>query len=166
MTSLFDIIVIIIILLGAITGYSKGFFKQLASLVGLVVGLFVACILYVSFAEKIYMSVTDSMTVAQIIAFVAIWLLVPLVFTLLASLLTNAFETLSLGWINRILGFALGAVKWALLIGILLNVLDYFDDNSSFLSETMKEESMLYYPIKSSVLKLFYIAKDFIEKIL
>ena len=41
------------------------------------------------------------MTVAQVLAFIAIWIAVPLVFTVVASLLTKAMEAVSLGWLNR-----------------------------------------------------------------
>ena len=47
---------------------------------------------------------TDSMTVAQVLAFIVIWMAVPLIFTLVASLLTRAMEAISLGWLNRWLG--------------------------------------------------------------
>ena len=44
------------------------------------------------------------MTFAQILAFVVIWVVVPLLFLLVASLLTKAMEAISLGWLNRWLG--------------------------------------------------------------
>ena len=72
-----DIIILIVFLLGAVLGMMKGFVKQLASLAGLVIGLLAAKMLYIPVAEKISGTLTDSMTFAQIIAFIAIWIAVP-----------------------------------------------------------------------------------------
>ena len=47
------------------------------------------------------------MTFAQILAFVVIWIVVPLLFLLVAALLTKAMEAVSLGWLNRWLGAGL-----------------------------------------------------------
>ena len=74
----------------------KGFIRQLASILGLVVGLLAAKALYATLAEKLCPTVTDSMTVAQVLAFIVIWIAVPMKFTLVATLLTKALEAISL----------------------------------------------------------------------
>ena len=63
-----DIIILIIIGAGAIVGFMKGFIRQLASILGLIVGLLAAKALYTTLAEKLCPTVTDSMTVAQVLA--------------------------------------------------------------------------------------------------
>ena len=75
-----DIIILIIIGAGAIVGFMKGFIRQLASILGLIVGLLAAKALYTTLAEKLCPTVTDSMTVAQVLAFIIIWIAVPLIF--------------------------------------------------------------------------------------
>ena len=62
-----DIIILIIIGAGAIVGFMKGFIRQLASILGLIVGLLAAKALYTTLAEKLCPTVTDSMTVAQVL---------------------------------------------------------------------------------------------------
>ena len=79
-----DIIILVILGAGAIVGFAKGFLRQLAGLLGLVAGLLIAKALYATVAERIFLPLTDSLTVAQGIAFVIIWLAVPLAFLLLA----------------------------------------------------------------------------------
>ena len=68
-----DIIILVVIGAGAVIGFIKGFIKQLASILGLIVGLLAAKTLYVSVAERVFSKIMDSMTFAQILAFVAIW---------------------------------------------------------------------------------------------
>ncbi|WP_307757546.1 CvpA family protein [uncultured Mediterranea sp.] len=147
MTTL-DIIILVVLGAGAIVGFSKGFLKQLASLLGLVAGLLIAKALYATVAERVFLPLTDSLTVAQGIAFVVIWLAVPLAFLLLASLLTKAMEAVSLGWVNRLLGAALGALKAALLVSLLVCVVEYIDTDNTILKKTKKQESVLYYPME------------------
>lgn len=147
MTTL-DIIILVVLGAGAIVGFSKGFLKQLASLLGLVAGLLIAKALYATVAERAFLPLTDSLTVAQGIAFVVIWLAVPLAFLLLASLLTKAMEAVSLGWVNRLLGAVLGALKAALLVSLLVCVVEYIDTDNTILKKTKKQESVLYYPME------------------
>lgn len=159
-----DIIIWVAIGVGAVMGLIKGFIKQLASILGLIVGLLAAKMLYVSVAEKVFSKITDSMTFAQILAFIAIWIIVPLLFVLVASLLTKAMEAISLGWLNRLLGAGLGALKFLLLISLLIWVMEYIDSDSTLVTKTTKQESALYYPIKSFAEMFFPAAKEVTEQ--
>ena len=106
--TMIDILIIAAFGAGTVIGFMKGFIRQLASILGLIVGLLAAKALYAGLAGRLCPAVTDSMTVAQILAFLIIWIAVPLGFTLVASLLTKALEAISLGWLNRLLGSGLG----------------------------------------------------------
>lgn len=149
--TIFDYVILAILAIAAISGASKGLVKQIAALVGLVVGLLAARALYISVAAKLSPLLTNSMNFAQIIAFVAIWVIVPMAFLVLASMFTHALEAASLGFINRLLGAVFGAALWVLILGFLAIVLDTLDTNNIILSQTIKDDSMLYYPIKDWV---------------
>lgn len=143
-----DIVILIVLGAGAIVGFTKGFLKQLAGLLGLVAGLLIAKALYATVAERFFLPLTDSLTVAQGIAFVVIWLAVPLAFLLLATLLTKAMEAVALGWVNRLLGAGLGLLKSALLVSLLICVVEYIDSDNTLLKRTKKQEPVLYYPME------------------
>lgn len=155
-----DIIILIVLGAGVIIGFMKGFIRQLASILGLIVGLLAAKALYTSLAVKLCPTVTDSMTVAQILAFVIIWIAVPLIFTLVASVLTKAMEAVSLGWLNRLLGAGLGALKYLLLVSLVVCVIQFIDTDSQLISQTKKEESLLYYPMERFAGMFFPAAKE------
>ena len=110
MTSL-DIILLVLIGTGAVLGFAKGFLRQLAGLLGLIVGLLAAKALYATVADEVFSQVTDDAGLARGLAFVAIWLLGPLLYLLVASLLTRALEAVALGWLNRLLAAAPGAAQ-------------------------------------------------------
>lgn len=148
-----DIIILIAVGVGAVRGFMKGFIRQLASILGLVVGLLAAKALYVSLAETLCPVVTDSMTVAQVLSFIMIWIAIPLIFTVVASVLTKAMEVISLGWLNRLLGAGLGALKFLLLAILLVCVIEFIDSDNRLIDETKKDASLLYYPIQQYIFK-------------
>ena len=162
--TIIDIILLVVIGAGAVIGFIKGFIKQLASILGLIVGLLAAKALYVSVAERVFSKITDSMTFAQILAFVVIWIVVPLLFLRVAALLTKAMEAVSLGWLNRWLGAGLGALKFLLLVSLLICVVEFIDSDNTMIDRTMKEESVLYYPIESFAGKFLPAAKEVKEQ--
>ena len=65
--------------------------------------------------------------------FVVIWIVVPLLFLLVAALLTKAMEAVSLGWLNRWLGAGLGALKFLLLVSLLICVVEFIDSDNSII---------------------------------
>ena len=159
-----DIIILIVIGAGAIVGFVKGFIRQLASILGLIVLLFAAKALYASLAEKRCPTVTDSMTVAQVLAFIMIWIAVPLIFVLIASLLTKAMQAISLNWLNRWLGSGLGALKFLLLTSVVIGAIEFVDSDNKLISATKKEESLLYYPMETFAGIFFPAAKNMTQQ--
>mgnify|MGYP003504501392 CR=1 FL=1 len=126
-----DWIMIAIVGLGAVVGFSKGFIRQLASVVGLVAGLLVARALYASVGEKLAMETGPSLTFARGLAFLLIWLVVPVRLSLAATLLTKAVDSIHLGFVNRWLGAGLGALKYILLISLVIALIEYIDIQSN-----------------------------------
>ena len=85
---------------------------------------------------------------SQVLAFLLIWIAVPLGFSLVASLLTKAMDATAIGWLNRWLGGGLGALKALLLVSLLIGIVEFIDGNNKLIDETKKKESALYYPMK------------------
>ncbi len=161
-----DIIILIIIGAGAIVGFMKGFIRQLASILGLIVGLLAAKALYTTLAEKLCPTVNDSMTVAQVLAFIIIWIAVPLIFLLVASLLTKAMKAVSLDWLTyRWLGCGAGkALKFLLLTSLMICLIEFMDGDNKLISATKKSESLLYYPIETFAGIFFPAAKSMTQQ--
>ena len=105
------------------------------------------------------------MTVAQVLAFLAIWVVVPLLFWAVACLLTKAMDAVCLGWVNRLLGGVLGGVVHALLASILICVLEAVDTHGDLISRNQKQQSVLYYRMKPLAGLFFPAAKTLTEQI-
>lgn len=160
-----DIIILILIGIGVIQGLMKGSMKELASVVGFVAGLLLARALFGMVAEQLAPALNTSITVAQILSFILIWVAVPIGCSLVASVLTKALEVVHLGWLNRLAGAMLGAVKMMLLVGIGIYVLEYIDPKSEMVSKTTKKASVLYTPMKELVDQCLPVVKDVTDDI-
>ena len=163
--TIIDIIILVIISIGILLGLVKGALKQLAGLLGLVVGLLAAKALYATVAEQVFSRVTDNMTVAQMLAFLAIWVIVPLLFWGIACALTKALDAVCLGWINRLLGGVLGGAVHALLVSLLVCVLEAVDTKDDLIGKGQKMESILYYRMEPLAGLFFPAAKTLTEQI-
>lgn len=155
-----DILILLLIAAGMVKGYMSGFIRQLLSIAGLIVGLFAANALYMPLAGELCPAVTESRTLAQVLAFIGIWIAVPLLFALGASILTRLLEAVSLGWLNRSLGCAFGALKMLLVVMLAIWVLGIIDTDNSLIRETKKSESLFYYRIEALAGMLLPTAKE------
>ena len=126
-----DIIILVLIGVGVIQGLMKGSLKQLAAIVGFVAGLLLARGLFGTVAAQLAPALGTSITIAQILSFILIWVAVPIGCSLIASVLTKALDVVNLGWLNRLAGAMLGAVKVMLLVGLGIYVLEYIDNFNS-----------------------------------
>ena len=160
-----DIIILALIGVGVIQGLMKGSIKQLASIVGFVAGLLLARALFGTVAEQLAPALGTSITIAQILSFILIWVAVPIGCSLVASVLTKALDVVNLGWLNRLAGALLGAVKVMLLIGLGIYVLEYIDPKNEMISKTTKKSSLLYSPMKELVDQCLPVVKDMTDDI-
>jgi membrane protein required for colicin V production len=144
----------------------KGSLKQLAVIVGLIAGLLLARALFGMLAEQLAPILGTSITVAQILSFILVWVAVPLGCSLIASVLTKALEVINLGWLNRLFGALLGAIKVMLLVGLAIYVLEYIDPKREMVSKTTKSASLLYSPMKEFADMFLPAIKDVTDKII
>jgi membrane protein required for colicin V production len=158
-----DIVILICIVIGVGVGFTKGLIGQAAAILGLILGFIVAKHLYQYVAEEYIYPVTNTPTTAQIIAFIGIWIIIPIAFSLVGTLLTKVINAASLGCFNRILGAVLGAIMYTFLIGVVIHTLDYFDTKNYWLSKSKKEASTFYYPLKDFVGTVFSVIKTVLE---
>ena len=112
-----DIFILVILAIGLISGLAKGFIRQACALVGLVAGLLVARALYAMAGEQLAAHIGTSVSVAQIISFIVIWAVVPMLLMLAGGALTRALEAIHLGGLNRLLGALAGVAINLLLLG-------------------------------------------------
>lgn len=140
-----DILLSILLVIGFVTGLVSGAVKQVISLAAFVVGFVVACLFCQPLGEMLD-KVAHMPTFCRIVAFLVLWIAVPLVARLIASLFTSVLDNLpALGFLNRLLGGILGTAKYALVLGAFV----WLFSSMGLIKETTMQESRLCKPLKS-----------------
>ena len=142
-----DIIIAVLLAIGLIGGLRDGAVKQIAGLAGLIGGLLLGRAFYLPVGEWLTNTFNLSAQSAHITAFILILVVVPLLFNLVGWLVSKLLSIICLGWVNRLLGGFIGVLKCALLVGVIITGIEFFDQHDSLVSEASKQSSVLYYPI-------------------
>lgn len=152
----FDIFFILVLIAGMWKGWSNGLLKEVLGLVGVVVGLYVAYQLYEQVGCQLAPHIGTSPSVANVLAFILIWIGVPILLSLLGTLLTKVLEWMNLDSINQLGGAIIGLVKYAILLGALCNVLSI----THLVKEEAQQSSVLFTPLRQSTSFVFQLAKS------
>ncbi len=146
-----DFIILLLIIWAIYKGWQAGFIKEIISMIGFFAGLLVAATLYSNFGEYLAPRIGAAPAVSDIIAFVMLWVIVPILLGLVANILTKALKGMKLGLPNSILGAAVSILKYLVLMSCIFNVMSF----TGMISPEKAEESLLYEPVKSSLDKAF-----------
>ncbi len=142
-----DFVILLLFIWATYKGWRQGFLKEIFSMAGFVVGLFVAAGLYSSFGGFLSPRIGASPTVANILAFLVLWIVVPILLGLAANLLTKALKGMKIGLPNSILGAVVSVVKYLILMSCVFNVMSFL----GIVGKDKAEESYLYEPVKNSL---------------
>ena len=137
-----DLIALLLLLFFGIKGGIKGIFNQLFQIAGILLGLIAGFVFYQQSAE-ILASYLDSEYI-ELISFSLLFILVFLGFMLIGRSLTKLTKELSLGPINRFLGFCFGILKAALLLYLFLTLSYVVIETTGVRNQHDFEESVAY----------------------
>jgi len=150
-----DIALLVLLILGLVRGFKRGFFVELASLVALIAGVYGAFHFSnyaVTFFEE---RVNWDENTINIVAFISTFIIIVLVIALAGKALTKIADFAMLGLFNKILGALFSGLKVAVILSVVLIVLEKMNANILFVKEEDKKASNLYKPIKSIVPTIF-----------
>lgn len=140
-----DILLLILLGVGFISGLFSGAVKQVISLVAFVAGFVIACLYYQELAD-VLTRFLNFPTFCKVLAFVLLLVIVPIVANLIASLLTSVLNWMPvIGLLNRVLGGILCMVKYALILGTFI----WFFSFTNLLKEETMQKSKLCKPLKA-----------------
>ncbi len=139
-----DIILLLPIFYGLIRGVFRGLVGELTAIVAVVAGVVCAKIFAPKAAVYLTTIVTWNSTICELIAYSAIFLIVTFALHLIGKLLSKLLKTISLGWLNRLLGAVFGAAKWAIIVSVLLNCFNMLDERFNILQPEVKKDSVAY----------------------
>ena len=133
-----------LLLWACFNGWKNGFLKEVVSTGGMVLGLIVAGLLYTWLGDD-FLAVTGSSSnmVLSIIAFLLLWIVMPIGLGLLANILTKALKGMKVGVPNSLLGLVFALVKYVVLLSCVLNVMQ----GLGILNQSRTSSSHLFKPV-------------------
>lgn len=141
---IFDLVSLIIITIGLIRGFSKGFIIEVFQLLSIIIGIFGALkyagTLTTQFQDKIALDPN----LIWVSFFVILFCLLVIIISALARLITKLIKLAFLGCLNRVLGLILGGIKAILLLCLLVIIIEQIQDVIRLIPESYFEESFLY----------------------
>ena len=136
-----DIVIGIILLIGAISGYRKGFLMELFFLLALVLGVFLGFRLMGMGVEYLAKEFNADTAVLPYISFAIIFILVLVLVTLIGKMIKGSMDQTFLGKIDAAAGAVLGIIKHAFGISVIIWLIEVFNVAPP---EAWKEDSVLY----------------------
>ena len=113
-----DIFIIAILLWAGFNGWKKGLLKELISMGGFLLGLLIAATCYSTLGEYLTVNGSQVNMLTSIVAFLILWIIVPIALGFVATMLTKTLKGMKLGTPNSILGLLVSILKYGLLLGI------------------------------------------------
>ena len=102
-----DIVIIVVMTLAAFSSLNAGFLRQAFALIGFVVGLYAALTYHEALARALLPTIGNA-TVATVVGFSLILVMVWVASALLAAIGRGALKALGLAWTDNLLGLLLG----------------------------------------------------------
>lgn len=160
----FDLIILAPIAFGLVFGLFKGFVHEVVSFLAIFVALLAAelftPVVMPILIHMFSLSEKSGKTLAYILVFIAIIVLM----FLSSKFIEKILSKIHLGWLNSLAGGALGALKFALIISVLMNVFDAVDSRFHISNQQKKESSIGYYPILKLAPTLWEESKKMYEQ--
>lgn len=143
-----DVILGMILIISFLFGLSKGFIKSVLSLFGIVTAVYFG--IKFSGRPESYLSERFNLStdLAQIFAFLMIFVLVMIVFSIAGKILTKAAGIMMMGSINKLIGGIFSMLKYAFVVSVVfmfVNASEFY----SILTKENRDNSILYKPIVS-----------------
>lgn len=146
--SALDIIILVCLIPAIYQGITKGFVNQVVSIVAVLLGSWMAFHSSNAACIALAPSLPDvSPVVMHVVAFLIFLALYALVFSLIGKLVEKLLKMVTLGWLNRLLGFVLSIATGLFVISLLLVLFTSLNNTFELVSQETLAESMLYQPL-------------------
>ncbi len=142
-----DIILCIPLVWGLYKGFTKGLIIEAASLVAFGCGVWGGIHFSDFVAARIGTTFHWNSPYLPIISFAVTFLAIIILVYFIAKLIQKMVDGMALSTINKICGAAFGALKFAMVMSVLIFVMDAVEKSYPLISIKTKEQSLLYKPI-------------------
>lgn len=158
--STIDIIFLTILGFFATLGVWKGFFREILGLLGVVSGIFLAIIGFGPLSKLMHHLIPGVPSLIWVfLSFLLIFIGIYFLSRFLALLLSRFSKFILLGWLNRLLGGVVGAVKGAIFVSIFLLLIGFLPVQDAL--KSIRKDSLLYQPLQRFVPVAYNLLSEF-----
>ena len=162
--SVIDIIVIALVGFGAVRGFFKGLFVELASLVALVAGVYGAIHFSFYTADILKNKLGIESDHLPLIAFTLTFIIVLFSIILAGKALTKIASFAALGLLNKLLGALFGAIKFCAIACVLLVIFQFINSIIPMIDQEEINKSKIYQPAQEILPKVYPNFKEDLNK--
>ncbi len=150
-----DFVIIIILIISAVRGGSKGFIVEISSLAALIFGVWGA--MKFSGATEVFLvnRLNLDWEYINIVAFAITLVIIIILINYLAKIIEKILKAAALSPINRILGIVFSVAKSAFFLGVIIILIDKIEEKIDAVPSKDIKASMLYTPMKNVALSTF-----------
>ena len=142
--NMFDIVILILVVYGLISGFIKGFIVEVSGIIALGVGITGAFKFSEILGNYLIIYIDWEPKIIQIVSFILIFIGIVYIISLLAKMLTKALKLILLGGINRLLGALFGILKWMHILCALTLVFKEVNQILTLMEDSVLETSFSY----------------------
>lgn len=146
-----DIILIIPIAYGIFRGYRAGLVKEVSSIVGVILAIYCSRYFSMPLSDMLVDKFDLSQSLANPIAYSLVFIAVMILVSLLSKMISTIVKAIMLGFVNRVLGAIFGAVKYLLILSVILNFVSLARGYIPAEQNSIIDKSVLYAPIKNTM---------------
>ena len=142
--NMFDVVVLIVVTYGLISGFKKGFIVEVSGMIALGVGIIGAFKFSGILGNYLVNYIDWEPKIIQIVSFILLFIGIVYIISLFAKMLTKALKVILLGGINRLLGALFGVLKWMLILCALTLVFKEVNQILTLMEDSVLETSFSY----------------------
>jgi membrane protein required for colicin V production len=147
--NIIDVVILILLLVSAVSGFIKGFVLSIASFVGFFLGIIVSFRLAGDVQQWLMILTGAEGRYLYFIGFLICFAVVVALVFMVGKILEKAIELVALGLLNRIAGAAFGMLKTMLIFSALIYALSFIDPEKRLITTEQQESSLFYQPLEN-----------------
>jgi membrane protein required for colicin V production len=154
-----DAIIIIILGIGLIRGFTDGLIVEISKILALVLGIFISIHFSGWTASRLSDYFDIQSTWLGITAFIITFTIVVVAVNLLGRLLDKLLKVAALGFFIRLAGAVFGVIKMALILSVVFVFINTVNQHVKILPEKVTSKSHMYNPIADIIPSIFPIVE-------
>ena len=154
-----DVLLILPLLIGLVRGLMRGFISEIIAFVVVILGVLGAKLWAPPTAAWLLKQFAWPQGVCDIVAYTLLFLLIAILLSICAKLLTKFMRAIHLGWANRLFGAIFGVAKYGVLVLIVVFAMSKSNEAFHWLDEAPVVKTSVVYPqavkISNAILSFF-----------